>query len=82
MPQGQADKFITPPPAASLAGMKDVLDVLREYRLSGKAKYEKMKHQLAPKVVSLGEPHLFWTGSLEVSRENPEARSRPSQYWR
>lgn len=82
MPLVSADRSITPPSTASLSGMRDVLDDLREYRLSGRAKYEKMKNESAPTTVTLGEPHYFWTGRLEVSREDPAARTRPSQYWR
>lgn len=74
---------LTPPSTASLSEMKDVLDDLRAYRLSGRARYEDMKKRShASETVALGEPHFFWTGRLEVSREDPAARTRPSQYWR
>ncbi|KAG6009171.1 hypothetical protein E4U43_000040 [Claviceps pusilla] len=53
-----------------LAGMHDVLDALKAYRLQSRAKYEQIrqlsKAQGAGDVL-LGEPHFFWTGVLEVS---------------
>lgn len=74
---------ITPPATSDLSGMRDVLDDLREYRLSGRARYEGLQaSSAAGESVSLGEPHYFWTGTLEVLREDPAARTRPSQYWR
>lgn len=75
---------LTPPSTVDLSGMRDVLDDLREYRLSGRARYEELRkeHAAAGEPVPLGEPHFFWTGTLEVLREDPAARTRPSQYWR
>ncbi|KAK7423877.1 hypothetical protein QQX98_000748 [Neonectria punicea] len=66
-----------------LTSMKDVLQELRQFRLSGRAKYSDIKKRTyGGKKVPPGEPHYFWTGKLEVSREDPMPQSRPSRYWR
>ena len=70
------------PTASTLAGMKDVLDGLRKFRLSGKAKYADIRAKLGAARVPLGGPHYFWTGKLEVSTLKSLPHSRPSNYWR
>lgn len=70
---------LTPPSAGQLAGMKDVLDDLREFRLQGRAEYSELRKRAGGSAVALGEPHWFWTGRLEVSTVQKE---RPSQLWR
>jgi len=55
-----------------LAGMSDVLDALKTYRLQTRAKYEQTRELTKAQRggdVLLGEPHFFWTGVLEVSTE-------------
>lgn len=75
---------LTPPTIDELAGMGDVLDVLKKYRLSGRASYVQHKKlaEMEGRFATLGEPHYFWTGRLEVSTEPTKPLSRPSQYWR
>lgn len=57
------------PARADLAGMGDVLDKLRAYRLAGRAKYLELQKRAGDGGlrVPLGEPHYFWTGTLKVS---------------
>ncbi|KAG5992014.1 hypothetical protein E4U52_003147 [Claviceps spartinae] len=60
------------PRRGELAGMGDVLDAIKAYRLESRAKYERMRQlrtvQRGGEIsLPLGEPHLFWTGALEVS---------------
>ncbi|KAG5934722.1 hypothetical protein E4U60_003626 [Claviceps pazoutovae] len=53
-----------------LAGMGDVLDEIKAFRLESRAKYERMRqlrNVQRDEIPLLGEPHLFWTGALEVS---------------
>ncbi|KAG6291647.1 hypothetical protein E4U46_000900 [Claviceps purpurea] len=55
-----------------LAGMGDVLDEIKAFRLESRAKYERMRQLRNVQrgdIPLLGEPHLFWTGALEVSTE-------------
>ncbi|KJK94143.1 hypothetical protein H633G_02015 [Metarhizium anisopliae BRIP 53284] len=75
---------LRPPTRGELAGMSDVLDELKTYRLNGRANYMKHKElaQMAGRHVSLGETHFFWTGRLEVSTEAPLPLAQSSQYWR
>ncbi|KAI9901691.1 hypothetical protein N3K66_003508 [Trichothecium roseum] len=54
------------PSQHQLAGMRDVLCELRQYRQASKAKYDLMKAQVGGPV-ALGNPHYFWTGTLQVS---------------
>lgn len=54
------------PSQHQLAGMRDVLCELRQYRQASKAKYDLMKAQVG-RPVPLGNPHYFWTGTLQVS---------------
>ncbi|KAG5932639.1 hypothetical protein E4U53_001237 [Claviceps sorghi] len=60
------------PRRAELAGMRDVLDALKTYRLESRAKHRQMR-QLSQAQrrgpVLLGDPHFFWTGLLQVSTE-------------
>jgi hypothetical protein len=75
---------LKPPTLSELAGMGDVLDALRKYRLDGRASYTRCK-ELAQRdghPILLGEPHYFWTGRLEVSTEPAMSIAQPSQYWR
>ncbi|KHN98342.1 uncharacterized protein MAM_04103 [Metarhizium album ARSEF 1941] len=75
---------LRPPTRSEVAGMRDVLDELRAYRLSGRANYlhHKKLAQMAGHHVSLGQPHYFWTGRLEVSTEATPPLVPSSQYWR
>ncbi|KAG5958340.1 hypothetical protein E4U58_005390 [Claviceps cyperi] len=61
------------PRRSELAGMDDVLDAIKAYRLESRAKYDRMRQlrtmQRGEISLPLGEPHLFWTGALEVSTE-------------
>ncbi|KAG6060956.1 hypothetical protein E4U17_003026 [Claviceps sp. LM77 group G4] len=62
-----------------LAGMGDVLDAIKAYRRESRAKrylHERMRQlrnvqrgDTPLPLVGLGEPHLFWTGALEVSTD-------------
>lgn len=71
------------PSPTELEGMKDVLEELRRFRLVGKAKYMRLKEQLArDSTVLPGEPHGFWAGKLEVSREEAVPWGEPSRFWR
>ncbi|KEY69708.1 hypothetical protein S7711_03194 [Stachybotrys chartarum IBT 7711] len=70
------------PSRSQLAQMKDVLDELKKFRGAEKARYMKLKKQNGPGRTSLGEPHYFWRGKLEVSMERGRPHFRPSQYWR
>lgn len=75
---------LRPPTRGELAGMIDVLDELKTYRLNGRANYMQHKElaQMAGRHVSLGETHFFWTGRLEVSTEATLPLVQSSQYWR
>lgn len=75
---------LTTPTHSELAGMSDVLDVLKTYRLNGRANYSQRMTlaKMDGRLVQLGEPHYFWTGRLEVSTEPAMPLARPSQYWR
>lgn len=75
---------LKPPTRSELAGMGDVLDGLKTYRLNGRANYfQRMKlAKMDGRLVQLGEPHYFWTGRLEVSTEATMPLARPVQYWR
>lgn len=73
---------LTAPSTSELAGMGDVVDRLKKFRLEGRAKYADLRQQNDTQPIPLGEPHFFWTGKLEVSMEAPAAHGRPSQYWR
>ena len=75
-------KHLTTPPTSELAGMKDVLEEIKKYRLEGRAKYTDLQRRNDGRPTPLGEPHFFWKGKLEVSMEAPTAHGRPSQYWR
>jgi hypothetical protein len=70
------------PPKTELESMKDVLDVLKQYRLEGRARLASLKRLAGVQQVKLGEPHFFWTGKLEVSTEQPLPQGRAAQYWR
>ncbi|POR34582.1 Leucine rich repeat domain containing protein [Tolypocladium paradoxum] len=72
------------PARADLAGMRDVLDVLRAYRLAGRAKYSELQTRAGDwgLPVPLGEPHFFWTGTLKVSTSKKLPDAHPLQYWR
>ena len=77
-------RLLEPPPRDKLAAMGDVLDELRKYRLEGRASY--LRHRETSRCqgrrITLGDPHYFWTGRLEVSTEDALPHSRPAQYWR
>ena len=75
-------KEIEAPTTTELAGMKDVLEELKRYRLDCRAKYTDLKRGSKHQPTPLGEPHYFWTGYLEVAMEEPASHARPSQYWR
>lgn len=60
---------LKPPSRAELAGMRDVVDALKTYRLQGRARYaqQKRQSQMSGNRAPLGAPHYFWTGRLQVS---------------
>lgn len=79
------------PALADLAGMRDVLVALKTYRSAGRVKYLELQRQSQSQAkssaqsivpVALGDPHLFWTGRLEVSTQAAIPHARSSQYWR
>ncbi|KAF7551530.1 hypothetical protein G7Z17_g4938 [Cylindrodendrum hubeiense] len=71
------------PPWNNLVAMKDVLEELKRFRQTGRAKYMGLKKQTPGGTeVPPGEPHFFWMGRLEVFKENPMPQGRPSKYWR
>ncbi|KAH7153080.1 hypothetical protein EDB81DRAFT_931451 [Dactylonectria macrodidyma] len=60
-------KELPSPTRDELAAMKDVLDEIKQFRLKAKAKYMGLKQQATGGIqVPPGEPHFFWTGSLQV----------------
>lgn len=68
------DAMLVPPPeeirrptAEELAGMRDVVEALKEYRGKTKAKKEEVRKEAGKGNVPLGEPHYHWCGKLEVS---------------
>ncbi|KAM3449432.1 hypothetical protein MY3296_006897 [Beauveria thailandica] len=65
MPPGE---LATPAPQ-DLAGMRDVLDALKQHRAAGRSWYQDLQHSQKHSTlgVPLGAPHFYWTGSLEVS---------------
>lgn len=65
-------------------GMSDVLDALKAYRLESRSKLEQRRRFSTTQRndVLLGNPHYFWTGTLEVSLEvKTPFSSRPTD-WR
>lgn len=75
---------LRPPTRSELAGMSDVLDGLKAYRLTGRATYLRLKKSTQADGIPapLGEPHYFWTGRLEVSTESAMPVAQPASYWR
>ncbi|KAL2205150.1 hypothetical protein CC79DRAFT_1335707 [Sarocladium strictum] len=73
---------LSAPPKPKLAAMKDVLEVLKRYRLDGRSKFAASKRVADMGSVKLGAPHYFWTGKLEVSTQRPLPQGRAAQYWR
>jgi hypothetical protein len=68
------DAMLIPPPedirkptAEELAGMRDVVGALKEYRAKTKAKMEEVRREAGRGQMPLGEPHYHWCGKLEVS---------------
>ncbi|KAH8714186.1 hypothetical protein BGZ61DRAFT_207511 [Ilyonectria robusta] len=63
------------PPWDKLMAMKDVLEELKQFRLRGRVKHMDLKKQTTGGTkVPPGEPHFFWMGKLEVSKEEPMHR--------
>ncbi|KAH7133360.1 hypothetical protein B0J13DRAFT_99993 [Dactylonectria estremocensis] len=55
------------PTRDELAGMKDVREEIKRFRLAGKAKYMDIKQKTTEGTeVPPGEPHFFWMGSLQI----------------
>lgn len=75
-------RHLVAPAVADLAGMRDVLDALKQYRVAGRVKYLASRKNLAHPDIILGDPHLFWTGQLEVTTRDAMAQAQPSRYWR
>jgi hypothetical protein len=55
------------PRAEELAGMRDVVEALKEYRGKTKRRMEEVRKDAGRGQVPLGEPHYHWCGRLEVS---------------
>lgn len=72
------------PEEDELAGMSDVLDALKAYRLESRSEYEQRRKVSTTQRndVLLGNPHYFWTGTLEVSLEVKMPSSLRPTDWR
>lgn len=70
------------PSRDNLSKMMDVLKALKQHRLAAKAKYAELQNCLGKSQTPLGEPHYFWTGNLEVSKEQTLPHVQASHYWR
>lgn len=74
---------VTAPSLAELTGMQDVLAALKAYRRAGRARLALVRqNSTLTKSASVGEPHIFWSGQLEVSTQEALPHARSEQYWR
>ena len=67
-------------PRGHLDGMKDVIGELKRYRMATRQAHTEEKRKVGGREVSLGAPHYFYTGRVEVVVG--DNASRASEYWR
>lgn len=68
------------PPRGHLDCMKDVIMELKRYRMATRQAHMEEKRKVGGREVSLGAPHYFYTGQVEVVVS--DNASRASDYWR
>ncbi|KAM0285835.1 hypothetical protein ACHAQH_001298 [Verticillium albo-atrum] len=74
-------KDVRTPSKAEVHGMHDVIEELKAYRRETRARYDTARDK-ASHGEAVAEPHLFWTGKLEVVTQQSMAHYQSSRYWR
>ncbi|KAF3361039.1 hypothetical protein VdG1_01048 [Verticillium dahliae VDG1] len=70
------------PSKAEVHNMHDVITALKAHRLKTRAAYETARDRASTDKGAAAEPHLFWSGKLEVVTQQSMAHYRSSRYWR
>ncbi|KAM0330924.1 hypothetical protein ACHAQA_003881 [Verticillium albo-atrum] len=69
------------PSRAEVHGMRDVIEGLKAFRQDSRAKYETARDK-AGAGDAVTEPHLFWTGKLEVVTQRTMTHYQSTRFWR
>jgi hypothetical protein len=91
VPVTEEGKEMREPTRSQLAGMRDVVGALKDWRAKTKRAFAEVKERTGKdgregragmREVPLGPPHYFWTGKLEVVLGDSVAHYQSSKYWR
>lgn len=70
------------PRKEELASMLDVIAAIKQFRAVTRTAYQKVQRDAGRWDIPLGAPHFFWTGEIQVSRQESTAYYTHSKFWR